>query len=85
MPVRLRLRRRGKWRRHLRGVLDGQLPVARGRRRRMKLRIGLLALAASGWLAAAAVWWLFIDESYRLGYRDGLADGDDREAQRAGA
>lgn len=54
----------------------------------MVKRIALLAAIASGWLVAAVLWVLFRDEydlGHRVGYSEGLADCDDREAQRAGA
>ena len=51
---------------------------------RVTRRIALLAAVASGWLAAAWL-WLTEDGLYRRAYREGLADGEDRPAQEAGA
>lgn len=59
MHVRLRVRGCRQRRRNVRGVLHGRLPVARGRRRRVK-RFWLDAFSVAGWAIALAglVYWL---------------------------
>lgn len=49
-------------------------------------RLALLALAASGWITAAVLFWVLpTEEEWDARYREGRADCEDAAAQSAGA